>query len=419
MRLFLLTSALVVGLASTVLAVPDTPELAPAPRPAKPKFIPKLNDAFEVMVYTTQRPVRVRVTALYEGKPVAEMWIGRLQASFEFCDRDGDGFLTAKETKFIFSDQGMQQLLQNGFYQPTPNTAPTLAKLDKNADEKVSFEEFVGHYAITKSQMIRPQPVQPDNQFTANTTEALFKLFDANSDAKLTKDEVKAVEKLLGTKDSDEDECLSQAELVPGLYDPNFGGRIRPVFPNPPNGTPYPSALSQYVVVYEAHRVPGTVTQQVIKRYDKDDDFELSKTEIGFDEITFKTLDKDNSGKLDGEELDVWRTGAPDVEVNLSLAPKAADCVAKLVNQKEAAARGFVLKQLEGGRLVLHSGRQPIELWAFAPAAPYRQQTLKTQYQYLFNQAAGGKTFVEQKDLNGPNAVNFQFVKVMFESADR
>jgi Ca2+-binding EF-hand superfamily protein len=430
---YTLTSALAVALAGTVLAVPDAPTLAPAPRAATPKVAapaphaagpkfaaPKFNNSFEVLVFTNQRPVRVRVTALNQGKSMDELWRDRLRKAFEFFDRDNDGYLDAKEVGYVFSDQGMTQLLANGFYQPGTSASPTLARLDRDGDGKVSFEEFVAYYKLTAQQVLRAQPVQPDNNGSAAVTEALFKLLDANGDGKLTKDEVMAVEKLLATRDADEDECLSMQELVPGMYDPRLAGRVRPVQLQQFNGPAYPvPAGSQTVVVYESGRVPGTVTQQVIKRYDKDGDFELTQAEIGFDDATFKALDKNGDGKLDGEELDVWRTGAPDLDLTLSYSPKATDCVAKLADEKAATARGFKLRQIEGGRLVLHVGRQPIDFWAFSAVLQYNQPSLKQQYGYLFTQAAGGKKFIEEKDVNGPNAVQFQFVRVIFEAADR
>ncbi|MFM8271192.1 MAG: hypothetical protein ACKODX_02555, partial [Gemmata sp.] len=67
MKPFLLAAAASAALTGAVLAVPDAPKpnTAPAPRAAAPKFTaPNFNDRFEVLVCTTQRPVRVRVTAL-------------------------------------------------------------------------------------------------------------------------------------------------------------------------------------------------------------------------------------------------------------------------------------------------------------------------------------------------------------------
>lgn len=423
MRSYFFT-ATALALVGTVVAVPGAaaaPAEAPAPRSVTPKLNIKFSDAFEVLLFANQRPVRVRASVLVEGKLIGEMWQERLRKVFDFCDRDGNGTLSAKEVSFAFSDQGLTQLLQNGFYQPGQTASPNFARMDADGDGKVSFEEFANSYTQTAAQVVRAQPMQPDYNNNASVTEAVFKLLDANGDGKLTRDEVRTVEKLLATRDADEDECLSMQELVPNLANPNFnprlGGGRQPIPPNV--GYTDPSAARQMVSVYEARRIPGTVTQQVIKKYDKDGDFDLTRAEIGFDDATFKALDTDGNGKLDGEELDVWRTGAPDLELTLSLAPKAVDCVAKLTDEKAAAERGFKLKQVENGRLVLHLGRQPIDFWAFAPVAQYGQQSLKVQYGYLFTQAAGAKGHVEEKDLAGPNAINFQFVKVMFEAADR
>jgi Ca2+-binding EF-hand superfamily protein len=244
-------------------------------------------------------------------------------------------------------------------------------------------------------------------------------LLDANGDGRLTKDEVKAAEKLIATHDADEDECLSLAELVPNLVDPRGRrGEFQVVLDR--TGQPAPNPIAaQTVLTYEGGRVPGTLTQQIIKKYDKDGDFELTREECGFDEPTFARLDKDGNGKLDGEELDAWRTGPADLEVALSLAPKAADCVAKVTTDaRDVAAHGFTVKQVEPGRVVIRSGRQPIEFWAYGQAINYGQPNLKQQYAYLFQQAAGKKGYVEEKDFAGPNAVQFQFLRTLFDAAD-
>jgi len=422
---YLLAAICSIDLVGAVLAVPDalpdTPALpsAPAPRAVKPKFsAPKLNNVYEVLVFTTQRPVRIRVTALTEGKPMDELWRERLKKLFDFCDRDDDGFLSEKETKNAFSDQGMAQLLANGYYQPGAANAPRFAELDKNSDGKVSFEEFIASYPRTMSQLFRTLPVQPDNSNNAAVTETLFKLLDLNNDGKLTQDEVKSVEKLLASHDADEDECLSVSELVPNLTD-QFGRPVR--IPQPGRmGTPYPAGpAAQIVAVYQAGLIPGTATQHVIKKYDKDGDFDLTQEEIGFDDLTFRTLDKNGDGKLDGEEFDVWRTGPPDLEVTLTFAANSSDCSATMANEKAAESRGFKLNHVSASRLVIRVGRQPIDLWATPPAPQFNQGSLKQQFGYLFAQAAGVKGHVTEKDLNGPNAVQFQFVRVIFEAADR
>lgn len=416
-----LPAALAAGLAAAILAAPVAPAAPPAPAPHAKFTAPKVNDAFEVLVYTSSRPVRVRVATLAEGKSADALWRERLKKLFDFCDRDGDGSLSAKEAKSAFSDQGMMQLLVNGYYQPGQGAAPAFAELDRDGDGKASFEEFAASYKRSATQLLRALPVQPDSANGAAVTEAIFKLLDADGDGKLTEDEVKAAEKFIASHDADEDECLSVSELLPGTPDPRDArlvelelqrARLGGYAPPRP-GTP------QLVHVYEAGRVPGTVTQQVIKRYDRDGDFELTRAEVGFDEATFKALDADGNGRLDGEELDAWRTGAPDLELTLSAAPKPADCKAEVKGEVAAEARGFKLKRMGGGRLILHVGRQSIDFSAFSSGTQFNQASLKQQYGYLFAQAAKGKAHVVEKDLTGPNAVQFQFVRAIFDVADR
>ena len=387
---------------------------APAPRLA-PAGTP-LPDGYEMIVYATHRPIRFTVTVRYEGKTVSERWRDMLRKSFDYFDRDGDGFLNAAEAKLIFADSALAQMMANGFYAPNANDPPTLEKLDTDGDGKVSFGEFLAYYKSSSAQVLRAVPAFAENPANAQATEALFKLFDRNGDGKLTKDEVLSVEKLIPTKDADEDECLSLAELVPNLaFDQR--GRQFAVQPLPLNG-PQPVNVPQNVVIYDMGRIPGTVTQRLLKEYDKDGDFELTQKESGFDDATFRRLDVDGDGKLSGEELDAWRTGPADMDITLSLAPKATDCKVEIpMEAKDAEARGFSVRRVETGRAVVRSARQSVEFWAYAPVLGGRQ-TIKQQFSGLFQVAAGAKGYVVDKDLTGPSAPSFQLIRVMFDPAD-
>ena len=48
-------------------------------------------------------------------------------------------------------------MLQNGFYQPTPQDRPTLERLDKDGDGKVSFAEYVEYYRGATAMVFRSQ----------------------------------------------------------------------------------------------------------------------------------------------------------------------------------------------------------------------------------------------------------------------
>ena len=394
------------------------PDIAPSHRTvAPPAPSANLPEGFEVVVFAPHRPIRIKVAIQYEGKPLAERWTEALRQAFKGFDRDGDGFLNGYETQYIFSDLSLAQLLQSAYYAPNPTNLPTLDKLDLDRDRRVSFDEFAAYYKTAANRAVQAFPPLAEAPFNAETTEALFKLMDQNGDGKLTRSEVLAVEQLLASKDADEDECLSATELVGNV---NFGARYAGQ-PFAASGRPTAARVPQNVVVFKLDNIPGTITQRILKDYDKDKDSELTQAECGFDDATFARLDLDRNGKLTGEELDLYRTGSADFAASLSLAPKAVDCkVTVTTDAKLFASRGFTMKAIESGRMVVHHGRQPIELWSFAAVVQNgRGLQLKQSYGGLFLQLAGTRGYIEEKDFAvGQNAVSYQQLRVLFDPAD-
>lgn len=367
-------------------------------------------DAFDLVVYARHRPLLIRVAVSHGGMPVGERWAGAVRKAFDHFDRDGNGFLNAHELGFAFSNATLAGLMTSGTFAPDPAGRPTIALVDRDGDRRVSPAELAGYYRSAAGQAVRGFTPVADNPVNLRATEGLFELFDADRDGRLTRAEMAAADRLVAPRDADEDECLDLSELL-GLG----AGFVAERENRRPAGGPPPEVV-RTVGLYQARQVPGTVTQVLVKRYDRDGDGELAAAEVGLPADAFARLDADRDGKLSGEELDGWRTGPPDVEASLALGPTAAECRAEVTTPPAAlAAGGFTGRREEARRLVVRHGRQAVELWAFA-GSQSTAGTLKARFAPTFREAAGDKGYVALADLGTPQN---QLVRVMFDPADR
>lgn len=409
-----LAALLVAAAAGVAAAFPPRPAV-PAATPA-PQRMPVPADEYELVVLAPHRPIRVGVKVLVEGKPLAERWTAGLKTVFTAFDRDKDGTLDRTEMRRVFSDTSAAGLLQNGYYTPFPNDVPSLAFLDTDGDGRVSFAEFAGSYrqaAVAASQAFS---AQPENQQNAAATESLFKMLDRDNDGKLSRAEVAAAETWIVTRDTDEDECLSLAELTGS----GGGGFAAPVQVTVASGRATAPNFGGPVAAYARGAVPAAIRDRLRAQYDADKNGRYTPAEIGFDPETFARLDSDADGELSAVEADRWWTGPADVTVTLSFSPKAEDCRATVATEpKVLAARGFTASQTEPRRLILRHGRQPIELAAApAPASVARQTSLRQQFLTLYDDAAKGKAHITDADLGGQKAPQYQLLRVLFDPAD-
>ena len=378
--------------------------------PPFPRTVVTIPDTLDVVFFARQRPIRVQVVVRTLGKTLAARWEENLRKLFAAVDRDNDGYLNRYEVDYMFPVSGVTQMLAGGFYYRAGN-APVLEAVDADGDDRVSFAEFAYYYREAAADMVKPRPT-PVLTFPADTTtQELFARLDRNSDGRLTRDELKAAEKILLALDTNDDECVSASEL---LANPNRTRSV--VAPAPPAmaGPPTrPTGPPPQEVLVFASGVPATAITQLVKRYDKDKDEKLTREELGLETAPFEALDKDKDGKLTAKELDGWRTAEPDAIVRLELGEKPADCKATVARPgSKPWPANLELRQTESRRLVVRVAAQTIEFGAFFPPESVRRQVASNVVSPgVFND----KQYVEEKDLIGPQN---QFLRVVFDAAD-
>ncbi len=369
-------------------------------------------DQFEIVFFARTRPVRIRITALHGGKPVLAKWEETLKTLFKAFDRDGDGKLNRQEAELIFSKTEVKSMLSGvvGYRGQGGGALPTLESLDKDGDASASFDEFAHYYDDLTAELVRsreaPYYATPDA-----LTPELFARLDLNDDKRLSEEELKAAEKLLIALDGDEDECVSAFEITSNPVKnkiPVLSAGTGMAMMERPNGK---APTGPTDIMSFPGPLPGSGVQNLLKRYDKDGDYELSRAEIAFPKDVFDKLDTNADEQLEAKELDAWRTGSADFAVELDAGAKTEKCTAKVVPIAKGNLHGIdFVKQMTPDRIVVRVGGQTLDIGA-SPSS-VRPGGQANPYAYLF---PAGKDFLREKELVGPQ---FQLLRVLFEPAD-
>jgi Ca2+-binding EF-hand superfamily protein len=361
-------------------------------------------DTFEVVFFAENRLVRFRVHLKCAGETLGQRWTRELRKYFDFLDRDGDGVLNRYEAEFAFSTSGIVQMIQTGFAFQRPDDADSLfADMDANRDGKIQFEEFAAYYAPAASRTISVQANPVRDPYAEVLTEELFKLLDKDKDGRLSRAELTAIEGLFATLDSDEDECLSALEIVPTLIN-------RPQSARPAASDPRTSPM----MAFRTGEVPPILIETILKRYDKNKNGVLNKSENPFSDEVFKLLDKNKNGEVSVTELAAWGSTPPDFELEMVFGAKQEQCAIKLIAPKAGKpsplAAGF--KPASVGEATFTIGNQTVQLAAYSPRGVYTQAMRGSPFQFPDN----GKGFITEQDVVGPQ---FQGIRVLFDMIDR
>jgi Ca2+-binding EF-hand superfamily protein len=276
--------------------------IAPAP-PASAR------DVQDLVFLSDARPILLRLHIYVDGRPFRDVWEDYIRLLFDYLDRDGNGILTKSEAEHAPAAAQLLQMMRGGILSDPMKTV-SFGELDIDPlDGFVTFQEFAGYYRRSGA-----GPLQvadgPAIERSEALTRALFKHLDVNRDGKLSQAEVLAAESALRRFDLDDDEMISEEELLPAS--------MATPFPQPAGqarGQP-PGHVASFHVV-DRDRAPAGLAQRLIQKYDKDKKGSLSRAEIGLGKALFDRLDADHDGQLDETELGKFAGQPPDIEVTV------------------------------------------------------------------------------------------------------
>lgn len=265
-------------------------------------------DPVHLVVLTDVRPLLIRVHALVDGKPVAELWTALLRDLFREADRNNDGRLEESEAVLL---QPLGTALG-------VNPLVRFPRLDADRDGSLSPEEFLpwaNRLCPGGARLLTARVSGPD---LGSEEEWLFDRLDLNGDGQLDADEIRQIPGSLSRLDLNEDEVISLAEVQ------QVRGQAAV---SPEEQRPMPDRRSRArkeLPVYLAGQEDAATAyaQEMLVRYagpqaNRLRARRLSRENLGLSAAAFALLDQDRDGELDLEELRRFAEIPPDVEITM------------------------------------------------------------------------------------------------------
>src|SRR5262245_24282127 len=359
-------------------------------------------------------PVILRLHILIDGKPFATVWDDAIRSLFNYLDRNGDGVLSKEEAERAPKVQRLlQQVRVGNFFVASGGTA-TMADLDTDPEDgKVTLDEFRKYYRQYDFAPIE-LTVAPVQDFASSAlTDVLFTELDRNKDGKLSKEELAHAPAALQVLDIDDDELISIQELAPGA-----GAQPQVQLNRPGSG----ATAADNTALALINRADGAnrlaVAQQMLRRYDRDNNQKLSQSEIHLDKSTFDRLDTNKDGELEIVELMRLLRRPPDCEMIVRLGKWDGKGPRAAVYNVEGRPRAlnFEVRPVGDTALLLNAGGAQIKLACNLQSTP-DYDNLRRFYVREFNDAdVTQKGYLLLKDLTPQR---FQTFRALFAAADR
>jgi Ca2+-binding EF-hand superfamily protein len=327
---------------------------APPQEPAPPETAGQA--ARHLIFLAEERPVFLQLRVTSGSRPFEASWIDSVRVLHGSLDRNGDGKLTTKEAdpKVV----GAVVRLATGAAVPaSPSPAPELDVHPK--DGIVS----IGELSEALRPMLGPFRLQVGRE-AIGRTDALFDHLDRDKDGLLTRPELAAIAGTLRPLDLDDDEMISNDELLP--FDSSASiAMVEESAERKARFTALPSVVE--LVPGESSLRPARL---LLKKYDKPQqstrgraDNKLSPAEFAIDPDAFASADKNGDDALDTEELRKFIARAPtDLTLDVDFSPGASGRATVHAGTGGSLPKGTQVRQLAEGDVEFAPGQVRLDV---------------------------------------------------------
>lgn len=302
-----------------------------------------------------------------------------VDALLKSLDKNGDGVVTVEESRGRIPTPREVQQLQLGMgtdpvaADATPDSNPKDGKITRSEllayFKRLGLAPFSVQYVPRQTQAVDPNT----GMANANNGDApLFDRLDANSDKKLSKDELAKALEVLRKLDRDDDETISEVELQASPTQPapqvaRGANNNAAAAPNPfvslSGGESIQKLIRRVIEKYDSadaakSGVSGTTTKNQ----------KLSQKELGLPEKAFQQYDVDGDQQLDFDELRQF-VAAPDPDFELTVDVSKGTV-------KATGPRADEVRTTSDGTAHLHIGNVQISLSATPTQATFDPEAL-------------------------------------------